>query len=167
RIADLWGLSVTEELKAIAITKGPCTIRGFVNNTQAHHPTKAYQALFVNQRPVQQRMLNHAVYEAYREWLPVGRHPVYCLFVDLDPTLVDVNVHPTKREVRISEERAVYDLLYTGIRNLFGNPPIGTVPNLELKPSVGILPTASFNYGSRPMSRREDGNMVGFATTMA
>jgi DNA mismatch repair protein MutL len=121
RIADLWGISVTEELKAIEITKGPCTIRGFVNNTQAHHPTKAYQALFINQRPVQQRALNHAVYDAYREWLPVGRHPVYCLFVDLDPMLVDVNVHPTKREVRLSEERAVYELLYTGIRNLFSD----------------------------------------------
>jgi len=56
----------------------------------------------------------------------VGRHPVYCLFVDLDPTFVDVNVHPTKREVRISEERAVYDLLYTGIRNLFQKIPFST-----------------------------------------
>ncbi len=119
RIADLWGLSVTEQLIPVQVTTGPCTIRGFVNAIPAHHPTKAYQVLFVNQRPVQQRMLNHAIYEAYREWLPVGRHPVYCLFVDLDPTLVDVNVHPTKREVRISDERAVYDLLYTTIRGLF------------------------------------------------
>jgi DNA mismatch repair protein MutL len=119
RIADLWGLSVTEELVRVQISKGPCTIRGFVNATQAHHATKAHQSLFVNNRPVFQRMLNHAVYEAYKEWLPVGRHPIYCLFVDLDPTLVDVNVHPAKREVRISEERAVYDLLYASIRERF------------------------------------------------
>lgn len=122
RVADLWGLSVTEQLVSVQISRGPCAIRGFVNAIPAHHPTKAYQVLFVNQRPVQQRMLNHAVYEAYREWLPVGRHPVYCLFVDLDPILVDVNVHPTKREVRISDERAVYDLLYTAIRQLFKEP---------------------------------------------
>ncbi len=115
----MWGLSVTEQLVAVQAAKGPCILRGFVNAIPAHHPTKAYQVLFVNQRPVQQRALNHAIYEAYREWLPVGRHPVYCLFVDLDPTLVDVNVHPTKREVRISDERAVYDLLYTMIRGLF------------------------------------------------
>jgi DNA mismatch repair protein MutL len=124
RIADLWGLSVTEQLTSLHTTKGPCTIRGFVNQPQAHHPTKAYQVLFVNQRPVQQRMLNHAVYEAYREWLPVNRHPVYCLFVDLDPAFVDVNVHPAKREVRISDERAVYDLLFTSIRNLFSTVTI-------------------------------------------
>lgn len=119
RIADLWGISVTEELVSLQITQGPCTIRGYINATQAHHPTKAYQTLFVNDRPVLQRMLNHAVYEAYREWLPVGRHPVYCLFVELDPGFVDVNVHPTKREVRISDERATYDLLFTAIRALF------------------------------------------------
>ncbi len=118
RISDLWGLSVAEQLVPVQVTKGPCTVRGFVNAIPAHHPTKAYQVLFVNQRPVQQRMINHAIYEAYREWLPVGRHPVYCLFVDLDPTLVDVNVHPAKREVRISEERAVYDLIYTELRSL-------------------------------------------------
>ena len=118
RIADLWGLSAAR-ISTVDVRKGPCAIRGFVNAVPAHHPTKAYQILFVNQRPVQQRMLNHAIYEAYREWLPVGRHPVYCLFVDLEPTLVDVNVHPTKREVRISDERAVYDVLYTAIRALF------------------------------------------------
>jgi DNA mismatch repair protein MutL len=120
RIADLWGLSVAEHLVAADVTRGPCTIRGFVNAIPAHHPTKAFQVLYVNQRPVFQRMLNHAIYEAYRGWLPVGRHPVYCLFIDLDPTLVDVNVHPTKREVRIADERAVYDVLYTHLRSLHG-----------------------------------------------
>ena len=121
RISDLWGLSVAEQLVPVNVSRGPCTIRGFVNAIPAHHPTKAYQVLFVNQRPVFQRMLNHAVYEAYRDWLPVGRYPVYCLFIHLDPALVDVNVHPTKREVRIADERAVYDVLYTHLRSLHGS----------------------------------------------
>src|SRR5205823_6584678 len=119
RMADLWGIPVTEKLVELQVAQGPCSIRGFVNSVPAHHPTKAFQILYVNRRPVLQRMINHALYEAYREWLPVGRHPIYCLFIDLDPQLVDVNVHPAKREVRISEERAVYDLLYGSIRNLF------------------------------------------------
>jgi DNA mismatch repair protein MutL len=134
RIADLWGLSVAEHLVAADVSRGPCTIRGFVNAIPAHHPTKAYQVLFVNRRPVFQRMLNHAVYEAYRGWLPVGRHPVYCLFIDLDPALVDVNVHPTKREVRIADERAVYDLLYTSIRNLFKT--VASVPSFSSFPAA-------------------------------
>ncbi len=140
RIADLWGLSVTEQLIPVDTTKGPCTIRGYVNSIPAHYPTKAYQVLFVNQRPVQQRMLNHAIYEAYREWLPVGRHPVYCLFVDIDPSLVDVNVHPTKREVRLSDERAVYDLLYTHLRSQLQGKQMASefMPEKDLQAS-GIL----------------------------
>jgi DNA mismatch repair protein MutL len=119
RLADLWSISVAENMVPLEITAGPCTIRGLVNKVPAHHPTKAYQALFVNHRPVQQRMLNFAVYEAYREWLPVGRHPIFALFIEIDPKLVDVNVHPTKREVRFSDERALYDLLFRAIRSLF------------------------------------------------
>lgn len=129
RVSELWGLSAAETLIPIDIHKGPCRVRGFVNAVKAHHPTRAFQALFVNQRPVQQKMLNHAIYEAFREWLPVGRNPVYCLFIELDPTLVDVNVHPTKREVRISDERALYDLLYTSIRSLFKTEPTFQSPN--------------------------------------
>lgn len=119
RIADTWGISVAERLIELEIEQGPCRVRGFVNQVPAHHATKAFQSLFVNQRPVQQRQLTHAIYEAYHEWLPVGRHPVFVLFIDLDPTQVDVNVHPTKREVRFTNERALYDLLYTKIRGLF------------------------------------------------
>ncbi len=119
RVAELWGLEAATSLVALQVTKGPCTLTGLVSGIEAHHATRAYQALFINDRPVQQRNVNHAVYEAYREWLPVGRHPVYCLFVQIDPTLIDVNVHPTKREVRISDERALYDLVYSSIRNLF------------------------------------------------
>ena len=119
RLADLWGLSVAENLTPLEFSQGPARVRGFVNKIPAHHPTKAYQILYVNNRPVQQRMLSYAIYEAYREWLPVGRHPVFALFIDVDPKLVDVNVHPTKREVRFSDERALYDLLFTKIRGLF------------------------------------------------
>ncbi len=119
RLSELWGIEAAQSLVPVNVTKGPCTIKGFVSALSAHHATRAYQALFINQRPVQQRAINHAIYEAFREWLPVGRHPVYCLFVELDPALVDVNVHPTKREVRISDERALYDLVFTSIRSLF------------------------------------------------
>lgn len=122
RLSDLWSLSVAENLIPLKFSQGPARVRGYVNKIPGHHPTKAYQILYVNDRPVQQRMLSYAIYEAYREWLPVGRHPVFALFIDVDPKLVDVNVHPTKREVRFSDERALYDLLFTKIRGLFKSP---------------------------------------------
>ncbi len=118
RISDIWGSSVTEGLVPLEILQGPIRIHGLVNRLPSHQPTKNYQHLFVNGRPVQQRMLTHAIYEAYHEWLPVGRHPAYVLFIQISPILIDVNVHPTKREVRFSNERATYDLLFTHIRRV-------------------------------------------------
>jgi len=129
RVSDLWGLSVKEQLVALDFTQGPCTVRGFVNAIAAHHATKSYQLLYVNQRPVQQRMLTHAIYEAYKEWLPVGRHPVFLLFITVEPGLIDVNVHPSKREVRFSDERALYDLLFSNIRGLFQTPSMPKSPS--------------------------------------
>jgi len=119
RIGDVWGLSVSKQLVPLDFSQSACAIHGFINTIPAHHPTKAYQWLYVNQRPVQQRMLTHAVYEAYKEWLPVGRHPIFLLFLTVDPAQVDVNVHPAKREVRFSNERALYDVLYAQIRDVF------------------------------------------------
>jgi DNA mismatch repair protein MutL len=119
RLADLWGESIVENLLPIEFSQGSISIRGWINSVPAHHATKAYQYFFVNRRPVQIHSLTHAIYEAYHEWLPVGRHPVFVLFFDLDPAQVDVNEHPTKREVRLSNERLLYDLLFHRIRKLF------------------------------------------------
>lgn len=156
RLADLWGLEVTENLVPLEFAQGPCRVNGFVNAVSAHHPTKTYQSLFINGRPVQQRALTHAIYEAYHEWLPVGRHPVFALFIDLDPEKLDVNVHPSKREVRIAEERALHDLLFKKIRDLFKpaeNDPISAVLPHNM-PWHGPQTTASY-VEDRPLSRQE------------
>ncbi len=158
RLGDIWGLSVADRLKALDIRQGPCQINGFVNNVPSHHPTKAYQILFVNHRPVQQRMLTYAIYEAYREWLPVGRHPVFALFINIDPNLVDVNVHPTKREVRFADERALSELLHTKIRELFkaavGSPVFGQNPgfNRPVRPTGETIEAALSIFSPSPSS---------------
>ncbi|MFA5974678.1 MAG: DNA mismatch repair endonuclease MutL [Elusimicrobiota bacterium] len=146
RLSDLWGLPVVEKLIPLEFKQGPCAVHGFVNAIPGHHATKAFQLLYVNQRPVQQRMLTHAIYEAYHEWLPVGRHPVFVLFLDIDPALVDVNVHPTKREVRFSDERALYDLLFTKIRERFKE--FASIPVMMGQPS-------STAFSLRGQERRE------------
>ena len=148
RLFDLWGASLAERVVPMDVAIGPVKVRGYVNDIPAHHPTKSFQILFVNQRPVQQRMLVHAIYEAYHEWLPVGRHPVFALFIDIEPALVDVNAHPTKREVRFSDERAVYDVLFSKIRELFKKnssiPVVSEPPFLKnhLYPQRVAMPSA-------------------------
>jgi DNA mismatch repair protein MutL len=118
RIRDLWDTAITDTLVPIEFKHGSVAIHGFINNVPSHQPTKSYQHLFVNNRPVQQRVLTHAIYEAYHEWLPVGRHPVFMLFLEIDPTVIDINVHPSKREIRFSNDLMLYDLLFHQIRKV-------------------------------------------------
>ncbi len=119
RLIDLWGSETVSSLLWFEFDEGAVSGRGFINKVPAHSASRNTQYLFVNGRPVQQRALQHAIYEAYHEWLPIGRHPVFALFIEVDPAIVDVNVHPTKREVRFSKERMLYDLLYARIRKMF------------------------------------------------
>jgi DNA mismatch repair protein MutL len=89
---------------------------GFIGSPGVSRGSREEQHLFVNQRPVENRGLNMALFEGYHTALMRGRFPVCCLFIEIDPAAVDVNVHPQKREVRFREEAAVRRLTAKAIR---------------------------------------------------
>ncbi len=80
------------------------------------------QYFFVNGRPVRDRLLVHAISQAYRSFLPGGRHPVFALFLDIPHEEVDVNVHPAKEEVRFRRGGAVHDFVYESVMSRLGSP---------------------------------------------
>ena len=86
------------------------------------------QFFFVNGRAVQDRLAGHAVRQAYRDVMFHGRHPVFVLFLELDPGSVDVNVHPTKREVRFRDSRRVHDFVFASLHRLLADMRPGTDP---------------------------------------
>lgn len=86
------------------------------------------QFFFVNGRAVQDRLAGHAVRQAYRDVMFHGRHPVFVLFLELDPGSVDVNVHPTKREVRFRDSRRVHDFVFASLHRLLSDARPGTDP---------------------------------------
>ncbi|WP_223670885.1 DNA mismatch repair endonuclease MutL [Kangiella shandongensis] len=84
---------------------------GWLSSPERHHNSNLSQYVFVNGRAVRDRTLNHAIRQAYQDLLPTGRVPAYVLYLELDAEQVDVNVHPTKHEVRFSDARMVHDFI--------------------------------------------------------
>ena len=111
RIEMVFGQGLQEHLLAVEYTDESLQVRGFIAKPTFHRATRRQQCFFVNNRPVQNRALSHALYETYRTLLPRDRHPVAFLFLTMSPRDVDVNVHPAKLEVRFRQERQFHDRL--------------------------------------------------------
>jgi DNA mismatch repair protein MutL len=116
RVAALLGRRTAAEMVPVSVEKGPLRIRGLAGlpSLTRSGPEKLY--LFVNGRYVRDRVLMHAVAEAYRGLIPADRRPVVVLHLELDPALVDVNVHPAKVEVRFHRAGEIHDALAQGLR---------------------------------------------------
>ncbi|MBK8870421.1 MAG: DNA mismatch repair endonuclease MutL [Elusimicrobia bacterium] len=117
RLESLWGTERVNGLKAVDETGRYMSVRGWVSDVNEPQTTARYQRFFVNRRVITNRRLLHALYDGYRGRLLVGRHPAALLFLELDPSLVDVNVHPAKREVRLSHESEAHDFLSRAVQN--------------------------------------------------
>ncbi|MBI4217824.1 MAG: DNA mismatch repair endonuclease MutL, partial [Elusimicrobia bacterium] len=112
RVRDVWGEQCSEEnLVPLSFRHPSLSITGWISKPSFHQSAKSYQLIYINKRPILSRSLTHALYESYRDCLPVGRHPAAVLFLDVNPSEVDFNVHPSKREVRFRNESQIYDAL--------------------------------------------------------
>jgi DNA mismatch repair protein MutL len=112
RIRDLYGFALLERLIELHGTGSPkIKIRGFIGQAGLSRQTRAQQLIFVNGRAIESGLITNAVREGYHTALMKGQYPVTFLFVDLDPTAVDVNVHPAKREVRFRDPNGVHEAI--------------------------------------------------------
>lgn len=118
---------------AIALDEGFGGLRlhGLAGSPTLGKSTRDGQFFFVNGRFVREKLVQHALREAYRDVLHHNRHPAYCLFLELDPEGVDVNVHPTKIEVRFRESQALYRFLLTSLRKALSGAKAGIAPNID------------------------------------
>lgn len=117
RIRDLYGTQLLDQLlPVVAINKSKVQIRGLISEAGLSRQTRAQQLVFVNGRAVENALVNTAVREGYHTALMKGQYPVTFLFLDLDPALVDVNVHPAKREVRFRDPNDVRDATVRSIQ---------------------------------------------------
>ena len=130
--------------------KSQITLWGFIGAPGVSRATREEQHLFVNRRPIENRGLNFALLEGYHTALMKGRYPVCCLFLEMDPALVDVNVHPAKREVKFHNERAVRQVVTRAIHEgllKHGTPPashIQLVTTAKSSPAAPLPMTKEF-----------------------
>lgn len=112
RISALLGRSLLNDMLAVESTadKG-LSVRGYISQPQLNRSATAHIYTFINGRYIKDRVVQHAVMEGYRHLLMKGRYPVVVLFIDMDPAQVDVNVHPTKHEVRFRDQAQVHDFI--------------------------------------------------------
>lgn len=119
RLRLFFGKEVTDDLIAVDSTQGGIRMWGYVGHPNTSKATRKMQYLFLNGRWITDRSLLHALTEAYRGLLMVGRQPMAFLFIELPPDRVDVNVHPTKVEVRFQDSQQLFRQLLSMIRSKF------------------------------------------------
>ncbi len=115
RVGLLCGSKFVENSIQIDIERAGLKLWGWVGLATFSRSQGDLQYFYVNGRSVKDKLVTHAVKQAYRDVLFHGRHPAYVLFLELDPSLVDVNVHPTKHEVRFRDGRFVHDFLFSSL----------------------------------------------------
>ncbi len=147
RLQSVWGMERTASLKPVRESGRYVSVLGWVSEAQAHQSSMRFQKIYVNNRPITSRRLIRAIYEAYKGRLMVNRHPLAVIFVDINPTMVDVNVHPSKREVRFSHEEEVFGFVLRALQkalyNEVQNPEGGETPQVDQVREVPSSP-----YGS-------------------
>ncbi len=149
RIAAVFGPQTIEQLLSIHGHLPTIEISGFIGRPSLSRKSREDQLTFVNGRPFFNAMVSYAIKEGYANAMMVGRFPFTILFLKLDPRMVDVNVHPTKREVRFGQERLVRDFLTARIRETLLLPPVSRdeqtddrVP-ADFSPAPGAAPAQS------------------------
>lgn len=182
RIVHLFGNTYNQRLVPVEEDTSIIKVNGFVGKPQFAKKTRGEQFFFVNKRFIRDHYLNHAVMNAFEEILPAETFPLYVIFIDIDPSRIDINVHPTKTEIKYEDEKAIYAIIRSAVKRSLGRYNIA--PSLDFEQETGfsnmitpkpldeiIVPTVNFNPDFNPFEpdqitkttfTRSDNYMVGF-----
>jgi DNA mismatch repair protein MutL len=142
RLADVLGSELLEQSVAVTYSAGPIRVTGRAGIPDAARSRADQQFAYVNGRYVRDKVLTHAARSAYEDVLHGQRQPVYALYVEIDPARVDVNVHPTKIEVRFRDSREVHQAVRHAVENALAAPRAGTAAAVALAPVAAAGPAS-------------------------
>jgi len=139
RIVQLLGNNYNAKLVSVKEDTDYMNIYGFAGKPETAKKTRGEQYFFVNNRFIKSPYLNHAVMNAYQEMIPSDSFPMYVLFIDLDPAVVDVNVHPTKQEIKFEDEKIIYAFVQAAIKHALAQFSVTPTLDFELDASIQQL----------------------------
>lgn len=143
RIVQILGNSYAAKLVPVQEQTDYMNIYGFVGKPETAKKTRGDQYFFVNNRFIKSAYLNHAVMNAFNEMIAKDSFPMYTLFIDLDPSQVDINVHPTKQEIKFEDEKIVYAFVQSAIKHALAQFSISPTLDFELDASIQSLDAVS------------------------
>lgn len=168
RMVDLLGNNWNERLVQVEENTNIVNIRGFIGKPDSAKKSRGDQYFFINNRFVRNNYLHHAVQSAFQDLIQDGYHPVYAIFFDVNPASIDINIHPTKTEVKFEDEKSIYAVLRSAIKKSLGqfsftpsidfeNEPAFEVPILKKNQTVPE-PTIKVNPYFNPFDNPKPSN---------
>jgi DNA mismatch repair protein MutL len=160
RLKSLLGSYIQKELVPVEETTPYVKISGYVSLPEFTIKQRKEQFLFVNNRYIRSAFLNHAIYEGYKDLIGPQSHPRFFIFLELQPSEIDINIHPTKTEVKFTDDKTVYMLLSSAIKRALGKANASPSLNFENEmsfaaPSLSAMPkapTIGYNPAYNPFS---------------
>ncbi|MEX0813487.1 MAG: DNA mismatch repair endonuclease MutL [Chitinophagales bacterium] len=157
RIVSIFGNAANGRIVPIEEETDIVKLYGFIGKPEFAKKTRGDQFLFINDRFVKNNYLNHAVFSNYNDLIPKGNYPFFVLFLEINPQKVDINVHPTKQEVKFEDERAIYNIVRASTKH--------ALAKYSVTPTLDFEQEQSFNriQGNPGLSSSDNFNPEKFA----
>ncbi len=150
RLINYFGKNTNEKIVKVAEEVDFIKISGFVGKPELIKKTRGDQYIFVNRRYIKSPYLAHAIKIAYEHLIPEGHFPFYVMLLEVDPAMIDINIHPTKQEIKFENERLIYNYVKVAVKHALGKYSIA--PSLDFE-SVNM--DALGRFGSRHTTDRD------------
>lgn len=141
RIADVFGKKMNQQLLPINVETSIVNIRGFVGTPESARKKGAHQFFFVNGRYMRHPYYNRAIMSSYERLIPANEQISYFVFFDVDPQKIDVNIHPTKTEIKFEDEQAIFQIIMAAVKESLGK--FNAVPSIDFdtasKPDIPVF----------------------------
>lgn len=147
RVIGIMGKSYNEKLVPVEEETDLVKISGFIGKPESARKTRGEQFLFVNNRFFKSSYFHHAIQQAFEGLIQSGHHPSYFIYFDVEPEAIDVNIHPTKTEIKFEDEKSIYAILRSAVKRSIGQYHVSPSIDFEREESFDILPPAK---GAKP-----------------